>query len=488
MNMRVDHKRISEELELRRKIEEYYLPKQLVEAIVESGGIHTRSNETMIGIGFLDIARYTFLSQFLSPLENQRVLNGLYSAFGWIIRKYGGYLNKIEGDSLMFHYGGPIDPNIKELNEVDSLQYIARELFYTCVELQRVSELFNNIDRGLLKEISDRPTIEAITTAYDIIEELRRGFLSASFNALFQIRIRVGASLGNVLVGNFGPDGAKQWDVIGMPVIDAKRMESSAPVGGLRITSAYFRILDENSITKEYHNRIKREAEAFDGVYKDIKFEELFCRKFILLKDKNNSKLETYSVQINPSLPEGITNQCELLLKRGVIGADEIVSFVKYYRGNYFVINQLEALFKLRNVRIRKISLYRLMIPRKYKQLLKKCGNDASKANELIDSRLSLFDLLVILGKLQDAVKRKEVIEPSDESGLDEFEVWMGKTQKIVRRRYSINRNVNVRANYFYNVVFPLFFSSIKASVLERQHLDELEVQEACIPDNIATM
>ncbi|MCK5250055.1 MAG: hypothetical protein KAJ98_08835, partial [Spirochaetaceae bacterium] len=51
---------ISDELVLRRKIEDFYLPIQLVEAIVEAGGIHTKSNETLIAIGFLDISRYTF--------------------------------------------------------------------------------------------------------------------------------------------------------------------------------------------------------------------------------------------------------------------------------------------------------------------------------------------------------------------------------------------------------------------------------------------
>jgi len=476
MKASFDEKQLSEELELRREIEKFYLPKQLVQAIVEAGGIYTKSNETVVAIGFLDIARYTFLSQFLSPLENLRVLNGLYSAFNWVIGMYGGYLNKIEGDSLMFHYGGPIDPNIRDLSKVDSLRYIAQKLFYTCVELQRVSGLFNRIDREFLKDISDKPTIEAITTAYDILGKLRGGLLSSSFNALFQIRIRVGASMGNVLVGNFGPDGAKQWDVIGMPVIEAKRMESSAPIGGLRITSTFFQILEENGIAVEYHNQIKREADALGGVYKDIKFDELFRKTTVLLKDKNDLRLETYSVQINPSLPESIKNQSEFLLKRGMAGADEIVGFIKYYRGNHFVIDQLEAFFKLRNVRIRKASLYKLIIPRKYGKLLKKCNNDAHRVNKLIESRLSLFELLEILGKLQDAVKRKVATEPGDERELGKFDEWMGETQRVVQRRYSVNRGINVQANYFYNVVFPLFFSSIKASILERQRLEELGI------------
>ena len=115
-----------------------------MDAIVDAGGIHTKSKETKIAIGFLDISHYTFLSQFLSPPENQTVLNGLYSAFHWVLKKHGGYLNKIEGDSLMFHYGGPIDPHVKDLDEDEAEKRNARELFYTCVELQRISSLFQS--------------------------------------------------------------------------------------------------------------------------------------------------------------------------------------------------------------------------------------------------------------------------------------------------------------------------------------------------------
>ncbi len=291
-----DPNQISEELLLRRKIEEFYLPRQLVEAIVEAGGIHTKSNETLIAIGFLDISRYTFLSRFLSPPENQTVLNGLYSAFNWVLRKHGGYLNKIEGDSLMFHYGGPIDPLVKELDEDDAVKFMARELFYTCVELQRVSSLFNQTNHNYLNKISDRSTVDAILEAYRILGELRQGYASASFNALFQIRIRVGASLGKVLIGNFGPDGAKQWDVIGMPVIEAKRMESSAPIGGLRITKEFFDILENNGITTEYHRRLVREAKAMGSVYTNIAFDELFQKTVVYLKDKKNAEFETYSI------------------------------------------------------------------------------------------------------------------------------------------------------------------------------------------------
>lgn len=480
MKSSAEQKHISDELVLRRKIEDFYLPIQLVEAIVEAGGIHTKSNETLIAIGFLDISRYTFLSQFLSPPENQTVLNGLYSAFNWVLRKHGGYLNKIEGDSLMFHYGGPIDPFVKEMDEDDAVKFIARELFYTCVELQRISSLFNQTNHNYLNKISNRSTVDAILEAYRILGELRQGYASASFNALFQIRIRVGASLGRVLIGNFGPDGAKQWDVIGMPVIEAKRMESSAPIGGLRITADFFKILEDNGITSEYHKRIKREAEALGSVYRNIAFDELFQKAIVYLKDKKNAEFETYSIQVNPSLPESIRDQSKLLLTRGETGADDIVDFIKYYRGNHFVINQLEALFDKMKVRIRKDSLYRIMFPGKYKTMLMKHDGNAAELRMRITEDHQLFDLLELLGKLQDSVKGRKSPE-HDDGEFSGYDRWMAEMRATVQRTYDLNKGITHQAYYFYNVIFPLFFANIKAAILEYQYQYEQvsEVEEA---------
>ncbi|MCK5736716.1 MAG: adenylate/guanylate cyclase domain-containing protein [Spirochaetaceae bacterium] len=474
MTVNTDQKQLSEELKLRRVIEDFYLPQQLVEAIVEAGGIYTKSNETLIAIGFLDISRYTFLSQFLSPPENQTVLNGLYSAFNWVLRKHGGYLNKIEGDSLMFHYGGPIDPLVKDMDEDEAVKFMARELFYTCVELQRVSSLFNSTNKNYLKKISNRSTVDAILEAYRILGELRQGYASASFNALFQIRIRVGASLGKVLIGNFGPEGAKQWDVIGMPVIEAKRMESSAPIGGLRITSDFFKILDENGITAEYHKRIQREAQALGSVYKEIAFEELFQKAVVYLKDKKNAEFETYSIQVNPSLPESIRDQSKLLLSRGETGADDIVNFIKYYRGNHFVINQLEVLFDSMNIHIRKDSLYRIMLPDRYKSMLMKLDGDILILRKQIAGDHKLFGLLELLGKLQDSVKGRtspELDKELDkEEGFSGYDHWMADMRATVQRSYDMNKGITHQAYYFYNVIFPMFFANIKAAILEYQY------------------
>lgn len=470
---------ITKELDLRKKIEEFYLPKQLIDAIVESGGINQQSKETMVGIGFLDISRYTFLSRFLSPPENQIVLNGLYSAFNWVLYRHGGYLNKIEGDSLMFHYGGPIDPRVKGKNEAEAAKQIAKNLFYTCVELQRISNLFNETNKNLLSMVKNQFAVDSIVEAYRILGELRNGYGATSFNAHFQIRIRVGASLGRVLIGNFGPDGAKQWDVIGMPVIEAKRMESSAPIGGLRITNEFFEILRSTGIAQDYHHRLQREAKAIGSVYQSITFEDLFRKAVVSLKDKKDAQFITYSIQVNPALPEGIQYQSKLLLRQGEVGADAIVDFIRYYRGNHFVIAQIEDLFCEESVMIRKPALLEILLPRKYRALQSKYGDNIAAIEKNINAGYTLFDLLSSLGKIQDAVKGHGTKEEEQSLKYQRYNDWMAEVKALIHRSYNMNRNFTHQGYYFYNVIFPLFFATIKAAILEYQDLAE-EVGEAC--------
>lgn len=236
-----------DEVKLKNIIAEYYLPKQLIRAILENKDIPEDSVETIIGVGFVDIADYLYLSKFLSLKENQILLNGLFSVFTSILLKNGGYLNKIEGDSMMFHFGGFVDANVKSLEKDKLAAYISKALFYTCIAIQRVCAKFNKADRTVLEEINQNNLKSAVIDAYYIINKIRRDKeISDTINALFQIRVRVGANIGIVNFGNFGPDGHKQLDVIGIPVINAKRMEQTASVGGLRITETLYKELEKN--------------------------------------------------------------------------------------------------------------------------------------------------------------------------------------------------------------------------------------------------
>lgn len=459
----------SQEITFRKKIEEYYLPKQLVNAIIDRGEIPSITEEQFVGIGFIDIADYTYLSKFLSPNENQIVLNGLYAAFSHVLKRHGGFLNKIEGDSLMFHFGGTIDPEIDSMEYHEKERYIASELFYTCIEMQRVAFLFNQAnDRFLYNE--DKSTRESVQKAFEIISAMRTSSdLSQVINAYFQIRIRIGANIGEVTVGNFGPEGAKQWDIIGVPVIKAKRMEATAPIGGFRISEEFFNVLKRIGVVDEYYRRFKREAEALFGSFRNITMDELFSFGNVLLKDKRNAVFNTYSIQVNPGLPEALMNQVDLLLNKEEEGAQRIIEMLKYYRGNRFVINGLESVFKRRGVDIRKDDILHIISPTFYEKLKKRHGGDDEETGKAIKNDFSLYNLFELFGRLQDTIKVEDIPDrPMYE--FTSYEQYMQSMREWMDYENSHREKRVYQRTYFFNYIFPMVFFSIQASIFEFQH------------------
>ncbi|MFW5694323.1 MAG: adenylate/guanylate cyclase domain-containing protein [Alkalispirochaeta sp.] len=460
--------------ELRSQIEDFYLPRQLVDAILEVGGIPRDSEEAEVGIGFIDIANYTFLSKFLTPKENQEVLNGLYTAFNSVLRRRGGYLNKIEGDSLMFHYGGLIDATARHIDRREDLQiYIARELFYTCVEMQRVSVLFNSADTRFLDDAASREDRQALQKALAIIDRLRNDDAVANpLSAMFQIRIRIGANLGEVTIGNFGPEGARQWDVIGMPVIDAKRMETTAPVGGLRVSRKYFEVLEKSGIVDEYYERFRREAEALGSRYATITKDELFQHRTVTIREKSGAYYETCSIQVNPNLPEQIATQVEALLFHGRYGAAQISDLIRYYRGNRYVIDAVESHLEHAGVAIRRGPIYQLLYPSRYDARLQEQEGRESLLEAALREEFSLFDMLLKVGKYQDIINSTTVTEP-EAVPFASFERYVRLAMDQYQRRYEELKSEIAQRAYFHNVVFPMVFTLIEAAILEFQNSQE---------------
>ncbi len=460
---------ISEE-ELRRKIEEYYLPRQLVEAIFELGEIPESSTETVVGIGFMDIADYSFISKFLSPTENQVVLNGLFTAFNWVLRRHGGYLNKIEGDSLMFQFGGLTDSTSRRLDPEKAKKSIARRLFETCVKMQRVCWLFNDANDRFLDEQAEPEMRQDLQQAFDIVRALRTSSdLGASLNALFQIRIRVGANIGEVNTGNLGPRGRKHWDVIGVPVIEAKRMEATAPIGGLRITEQLYKVLEESGVVDSYFEEFRREARVLFGAFKDIKREELFKASSVLLKDKRNAAFNTYSVQVNPRLPEWLAEQTGLLLEQGEAGADRIIQFLQYYRGNRFAVRAMEQMLEQKGVRIRRHDILKIIYPRTFDAIRKASGGDPRRTAQTVNQRYRLYDLFEKLGDLQDKVKEHVAFDAPPPRHFDYERRMPQEIDNVLTNYKLVERSVRL-TNYFHNYVYPLVFRSIKVSILEHQN------------------
>lgn len=448
-----------------------------MDAILDIGGIPSTSRETHVGVGFIDIVDYTFLSKFLSPKENQEVLNGLYTAFNSVLKRHGGYLNKIEGDSVMFHYGGFTDERTRTDDDEHVLRVIAKELFYTCVEMQRVAVLFNQANARFLSENTSEEDRLALQRAFEIISRLRKDDeLMSSMNAMFQIRIRVGASIGEVTIGNFGPEGARQWDVIGVPVIDAKRMETTAPVGGLRIAREYYEILQQIGVVDEYYQRFIRENQILGSRYQHIGREELFQYKMVLIESKKNARYETYSIQVNPGLPEQLASQIESLLDQGPSGADIILQLIQSYRGNRYVVDAIEELFARVGIRLRRRDMFEPMYPKRFRELMNETGGDVESLEQRIREEYSLFDLFEKLGKYQDIIKTSPDRRDTP-AQFGNFEQYMAEERDRIQRVFEEEKHAIVQRSYFYNVVYPIVFTSIRASILEYQsESEELEL------------
>jgi adenylate cyclase len=427
------------------------------------------STEALVGIAFLDIADYTFLSKFLSPAENQALLNGIFTAFNIVLQARGAYLNKIQGDSIMFHFGGPIDPSVAGLGPEAQAGKIAKNIFYTCVELQRVCLLFNEANEGFLKVSRDAESAEAMRRGFEIIRALRtNAIIAQSINAFYQIRIRIGASIGEVSIGLFGPRNAKNWDVIGVPVIQAKRMETSAPVGGLRITKELYAILERHGVVNSYTEMFRREAASGRGKYRDIGMEELFKAATIRLKEKSNVELDSYSVQVDPLLPERVSAQTRLLLDRGEEGMEKIVFFLQYYRGNAHVLNAIEALFSSKGIRVDKAGLLKILDGRLYRSIVVEEGGDAAKAAARIQRDFAFRTLFARMGDIQDAVKDDPRILSKAVPFTDQ-ESYLAQVLGKARKAFAFRTGYIKRRSWFHSFLYPATFTYFRAAMFEYQ-------------------
>ncbi len=453
------------ETELIESIRDFYTPRSLVRAICDIGRIPPHSLESHVGVGFIDIADYTYLSKFLSPKENQILLNGLYTAFQIVLERHGGYMNKIEGDSMMFQFDDVLDRRLRTLDKEERLSLIARELFFTCVEMQRICILFNHADGRFIDASAPEEAHAALSEAFDIINSLRsKNDLSSTLFAFFQIRIRIGANIGEVTIGNFGPYGSKHWDVIGLPVINAKRMESTAPVGGLRISAEFYDILERNGIADDYLAQFKAEASAQGSVYRYISKDELFNYREVTVREKHGARYPTYSVQVYPTLPESICRQTQELLLHGEGGAKRIVEFVRYYRGNHYVIDRLEALFEKKGVVIRKRELLELVHPKLARVTV---GKKAP----------SLFTLLGYLDRYLDYVQSR----PAEETAAsgESYDSFISSLVKDAKSRHESRKKLAVQKSWLFEVVIPVVYSALEASIREYQKTNETAAQDA---------
>ena len=211
------------------------------------------------------------------------------------------------------------------------------------------------------------------------------------------------------------------------------------------------------------------------GYFKDISLDELFSYKKVLLKDKKNAVFESYSVQVNPALPEALSDQVRIFLTKGVTGIDRIIELLEYYRGNKFIISAIESVFIQKGLHIRKEEILKTMYPEKYQIFLERLDLDENKVRQFIRETYSLYDLFCKLGFYQDRINAIPDNDPSI-SGFNNYAQYFDNSQKTILDYFDEKKLSVFYRTYFYDMLYPSFFLHIRASIYE--YLSEAELDE----------
>ncbi|MGC9367771.1 MAG: tetratricopeptide repeat protein [bacterium] len=153
-----------------------------------------RRNVTIL---YADLKGFTSLSEILDPEQLREIADRILQLFTISIKKYGGYVDKYEGDLVMALFGA--------------------------------------------KKTTEQDTPRAISAGLSMIEKLKEfnhalhkieGFENYSF------QVRIGINSGLVTTGRVGEKREGDFTVYGDPVNLASRLESNAPANRIMITQA----------------------------------------------------------------------------------------------------------------------------------------------------------------------------------------------------------------------------------------------------------
>lgn len=197
----------AKEREVLKRTLEAYFPASIVRRIVaDPRKLALGGQKKELTVLFSDIKEFTSHSSRMSPAQVQRLLNEYFEAMVEIVFRHQGTVDKYMGDGLMVFFGDPESQPDHALRAVE-----------TAVDMQRR------------------------------VAELRDRWLEETG---FPVRIRIGINTGEVVVGNMGSSQRLAYTVIGSPVNLAQRLESNAPVGGILISEATRRLVQDRVRTR----------------------------------------------------------------------------------------------------------------------------------------------------------------------------------------------------------------------------------------------
>ncbi|MFK5979253.1 MAG: adenylate/guanylate cyclase domain-containing protein [Rhizobiaceae bacterium] len=158
-----------------------YVPKTVVQRLLQSGKDANRSVEREVTIMFSDIAGFTSMSEHLNAVETANLLNDHFNMICHAINETNGTVDKFIGDCVMAFWGAPNFDDAHANQAVEAVKRISDSLSQN--NKQRVAE------------------------------------------GLPPIRLRIGIHTGRVVVGNIGGGDRQNYTIVGDNVNVGQRLE-----------------------------------------------------------------------------------------------------------------------------------------------------------------------------------------------------------------------------------------------------------------------
>ncbi len=166
-----------------------YVDPRIVKGLIEDRQFAKNGDKRMMTVFFSDLEGFTTMSERYSPESVVKVLNHYFTAMSEPIRRANGIIDKYIGDAIMAFWGPPFTSAAEH----------PRLACLAALEQMRRIEQFEKLLPDLLGMRSDLP----------------------------RLNMRIGISMGEVIVGSVGSEVAKSYTVIGDNVNLASRLESA---------------------------------------------------------------------------------------------------------------------------------------------------------------------------------------------------------------------------------------------------------------------